>query len=263
MNALKLLFRRIKILIIFLISILIDLSISSCVGDITPPTELPFGLSGRVVDTSGVPLSNVQIYCLFNFSYAPNSLSDISFRNKTKVDSFSYLLEQNYPNSVYNSTYIRFSLPSTNRVTISVIQKSTGIEMFNYTNDFDYGLYQYPLINFVTNHQLTNGRYDIYLRADQNGQIKYQANRPMFVISDSGKPNIVTNGSGSYVFNYNDACIGDTLFWTQSGFNIDTTYISNYVYLLFRKEGYYPETRQFDLFPGLTFSQDVIMTKEN
>ena len=263
MYELQLFSRNIKILFILLISIFIVLLCSSCKDTVSSAPYQPYGVYGRIVDTSGVPLSNVQIYCLFNYSWAPNYLPSISSMNKTAgVDSFGFELKQNYPNSVNNSTFIRFSLPSKCKVTLSLVQKSTGDEKYSYTNDYDYGYYQYPLINIVKEHQLTNGRYDLFLKAAQNGQIKYQANKTMFVISDSGKPNCISNNSGSYVFNYDDACIGDPLILAANQYQEDTTWVLNYIYLLFRKEGYYSEIRQFYLYPNLLFSQDVIMTKK-
>jgi hypothetical protein len=265
MNRLRLLYRIFKSFVIFLISIFAAISISSCVGDegvVSAPVQ-QYGIGGRIVDTSGTPLSNVQIYCLFNYYYPPYYVSSISSLNKPAgVNTFGFELKQNFPNPVRNSTYIRFSLPSAFKVTISIVEKSTGIEKYNYSNDFDYGLYQYPLLNFVTDHQLTNGHYDIFLKAAQNGKIKYQANRTMFVISDSGKPNLISSNSGYYLFNYNDACIGDTLIWADNEYQDDTTRVFNYVNLLFRKDGYYSEIKQFVMYPNLLYNQDIIMTKK-
>jgi hypothetical protein len=264
MKRFLLLFRDFKILFLLLIFTTIVL-ISSCKENISSPSVQQYGVSGRVVDTSGIPISDVQVYCLFNHPYAAyNYFPSISFQNKTaNTDTFGFELKQNFPNTVYNSTLIRFSLPSSYKISLSIVQKTTGVEKFNYSNDYDYGYYQFPLINFVTDHQLTNGLYDISLKAARNGQVKYQANRTMFVVSDSGKPNLTTSNSGSYFFNYNDACIGETLISTYYYYQDDTTRISNNINLLFRKEGYRSEIRSYDMHPSLLFNQDIIMTKEN
>lgn len=234
----------------------------SCDDEIlTPPVE-DYGINGRIMDESGNPISGVKVYYLFNYYYIHNLIATDKPMNEAEVDSFGYDLYQNFPNPVYNSSFIRYSLAADMDIELTVKENSTGTIKYTYSGFNSYGLYQHHLDEIVTSFQLENGGYTIELKASKNGTLKYEAEKKMIIISDIGKPNSVSDGNGKYFFDYNKACIGDTLFYTTDGEHIYPNEIYNQVNLLFKKDGFLTETISTTLYPEILLDRDVILKLE-
>jgi len=234
----------------------------SCDDEILIPPVENYGINGRIMDESGNPISGVQVYYLFNYYYMPNLTATDKPMNETEVDSFGYALYQNFPNPVYNSSFIRYSLAADMDVELTVKENSTGTVKYKYSGFNYYGLYQHHLNEIVTSFQLENGGYTIALKVSKNGAFKYEAEKKMIVISDIGKPNSVSDGNGKYFFDYNKACIGDTLLYTTDGEHIYPNEITNQVNLLFKKDGFLTETISTSLYPEILLDRDVILKVE-
>lgn len=123
--------------ITFLIIVVLPILISACSEPMEPEPQVMNGLTGRVVDSSGVTLDSVNIYCYYHFNPGYNlPYYEASIPNMLKKTAgFDYSFSGNYPNPVYNSTYIKFSLPGKSQITISVKRKSacnlhTSIQAF-------------------------------------------------------------------------------------------------------------------------------------
>jgi len=234
----------------------------SCDDEIlTPPVEY-YGINGRIMDESGNPISGVKVYYLFNYHYIPNLAATDKPMNEAEVDSFGYALYQNFPNPVYNSSFIRYSLAADMDIELTVKENSTGTVKYIYSGFNSYGLYQHHLNEIVTSFQLENGSYIVALKASKNGALKYEAEKKMIVISDIGKPNSVSDGNGKYFFDYNKACIGDTLFYTTDGEHIFPNVTTNEVNLLFKKDGFLTETISTTLYSEILLDRDVILKVE-
>lgn len=234
----------------------------SCDDEILSPPVENYGINGRIMDESGNPISGVKVYYLFNYYYIPNLPAADKPMNETAVDSFGNDLYQNFPNPVYNSSFIRYSLSADMDIELTVKENSTGTVKYTYSGFNLYGLYQHHLNEIVTSFQLENGGYTIALKISKNGTLKYGAEKKMIVISDIGKPNSVSDGNGKYFFDYNKACIGDTLFYTTDGEQIYPNEIYNQVNLLFKKDGFLTETISTTLYPEILLDRDVILKLE-
>jgi len=234
----------------------------SCEDEIVTPPEKNYGIQGRVLDENGNAIDGADIYCLFNYSYLPTQEFIVFPSNNTQVDSFGNALFQNFPNPVYNSSFARYSLADDMDVELTVKDNSTGNIRYTFSEFQNYGLYQHHLNEIVSSLQLENGAYNISLKISNNSEVKYKSEKTMFVVSDIGKPNTVSDKQGKYLFNYNDACIGDTIVVTSDGSNLYPEIISNEINLLFEKEGYIPVLINADLYSGILLTRDVILQKE-
>ena len=234
----------------------------SCDDEILTPPVKNYGINGRIMDESGNPISGVKVYYLFNYYYIPNLTAIDKPMKEAEVDSFGYSLYQNFPNPVYNSSFIRYSLAADMDIELTVKDNSTGKVKYTYSGFNSYGLYQHHLNEIVASFQLENGSYTIGLKVSKNGTLKYEAKKKMFVISDIGKPNSVSDGNGKYFFDYNRACIGDTLLFTIDGEYIYPNVINTQVNLLFKKDGFLTETISTTLYPEILLDRDVILKLE-
>ena len=234
----------------------------SCDDEILYPPEKNYGINGRIMDESGNPISGVKVYYLFNYYSIPNLPAPDKPMNEAEVDSFGYALYQNFPNPVYNSSFIRYSLAADMDIELTVKECFSGTIKYIYSGYFYYGLYQHHFNEIVNSLQLENGCYSVMLKVSKNGILEYEAEKKMFVISDIGKPNSFSDGSGKYFFDYNKACIGDTLLHTTDGENIYPNVINNQVYLLFKKDGFLTETISTTLYSEILLDRDVILKLE-
>lgn len=247
---------------IYLMAFLVLCFFISCEDEIITPIEKNYGVQGRVLDENGNEIAGTNIYCLFNYSYLPMQEFLVSPFNNNQVDSFGNTLYQNFPNPVYNSSFIRYSLADDMDVELTVKDNSTGNIRYTFSKFQNYGLYQHHLNEIVSSVQLKNGAYNISLKVSENSEVRYKSEKTMFVVSDIGKPNTVSDEQGKYLFNYNDACIGDTIVVTFNGSNLYPEIINNEIYLLFEKEGYIPLVVKVSLYPEILINQDVILRKE-
>ncbi len=246
--------------LLFALSIL--LLLISCDDNIVTPEPNNYGLTGRVLDKSGNIIPGVKIYCLFNYHYFPNpEIPDLLFKN-TKVDSFGYALEQNFYNPVYNSTFLRYSLASDADVELVIRERNTGLIKYTYSDYQYYGLYQHYLNKIVDSLQLENGSYFISLKVSENGVTQFQDEKKMYVISELGTPNAISDENGRYFFDYKKATISDTVFYTVDGQNIHPQVITNYINFIFKKDGYLPETINTELYQDILLGRDVILKEE-
>ncbi|MEW6006011.1 MAG: hypothetical protein AB1695_11925 [Stygiobacter sp.] len=234
----------------------------NCADEIlNPPTE-NYGIKGRIMDESGNSISGVKVYYLFNYSYLPKLTTIHKLMNKNDVDSFGYALYQNFPNPVYNSSFIRYSLAADMNIELTVKEDFTGKVKYTNSGFNSYGLYQYHFNEIVNSLQLENGSYTIILKVSKNGTLKYEAKKKMFVISDIGKPNSLSDKNGQYFIDYKKACIGDTLLYSTDGEHIFPDIINNYVNLLFKKDGFLPEIISTRLYSSVLLNRDVILKSE-
>lgn len=231
----------------------------SCDDEILSPPVENYGIHGRMMDESGNHISGVKVYYLFNYNYISNLTATDKPMNEAEVDSFGYALYQNFPNPVYNSSFVRYSLAADMNIELTVKENYTGTIKYNYSGFYFYGMYQHHLNEIVTSFQLENGSYTIALKVSKNGTLKYEAAKKTFVISDIGKPNSISDGNGKYFFDYNKACIGDTLLSTTDGEHIYPNVITNQVNLLFKKDGFLTETISTTLYPKILLDRDIIL----
>lgn len=247
---------------LFIVLSLVFLLIS-CKDDIVAPVPENYGLTGRVLDKSGNIIPGVKIYCLFNYYYLPNT-EMLNITNKVSdVDSFGNELYQNFYNPVYNSTFLRYSLAADADIELLIREKITGQVKYEYSGFQYYGLYQHYMNKIVDSLQLENGNYTISLKISVNGVTQFQDEKTMFVISELGTPNSISNENGWYFFDYNKASIADTIFYTVDGQNIYVQKITNQINLLFRKDGYLDETIRTELYPDILLGRDVILKEED
>jgi hypothetical protein len=252
-----------KLSLVSFIFVIISLIFNSCSkSGINEPEQL-YGLQGIVKDTVGKPLNDVSIYCLFSYSYIPNgSYVPEPVPKPTEVDSFTFKLEQNFPNPVYNSSFVRFAIPDDMNIEFTLKEKLSGSVKYDLSGFYYYGLYQNYLENIVTNYQLENSCYIMHLEAGKNGNPGFTAEKKLFVVSDIGKPNTESESNGYYFFDYKKACIGDTIISTLDGTNTNPILITNEINLLFKRDGYLPEIIKVSLYPELLINRDVILKKE-
>ena len=117
------------------------------------------------MDESGNTISGVKVYYLFNYYYIPNLTATDKPMNETEVDSFGYALYQNFPNPVYNSSFIRYSLAADMNIELTVKESFSGTVKYTYSGFNFYGLYQHHFDEIVSSLQLENGCYLIVLKA--------------------------------------------------------------------------------------------------
>jgi hypothetical protein len=234
----------------------------SCEDDIVAPVPDNYGLTGRVLDKSGNIITGVKIYCLFNYYYFPNpEVPNLPYKISS-VDSFGNALYQNFYNPVYNSAFVRYSLAADMDIKLVIKEYNTGLIKYNYSGYQYYGLYQHYLNKMVDSLQLENGCYIISLDLSKDGVTQFQDEKKMYVVSDLGAPNSLSDENGRYFFDYNKAFIADTIFYTVDGQNIYPQIIINQINFVFKKDGYLPEKISTELYPDILLGRDVILKEE-
>lgn len=247
---------------IYLIGVLVLIIFLSCDDTSIIPPESEFGVTGRVIDESGNPITNVRVYYLFNFTYIPHLPGSDKPLNETKIDSFDYELFQNFPNPVYNSSFIRYSINSDADIELTLTELNSGIVKYSVTKPSYYGIYQHYFNNIVDSLQLENGFYKVEFKAFKNGILKYKSEKKLVVVSDLGKPCSTSDKNGKFYFDYDKSFIGDTLTYSTDDEYSYTLQIDKSVNLILRKEGYFDETINITLYKNILLNRDVVMRKE-
>lgn len=250
----------------FLVVVILPILISACSGPMEPEPEAMNGLIGRVVDSSGVALDSVSIYCYYLFN--PGMIEpgyEVSIPNKLKKTAgFDYSFYGNYPNPVYNSTYVKFSLPpGKSQVTILLTRKSASKASYVYSGLYDGGLYQYYFKNIVESLKLMNGPYTVSYSAQSDSGRKFSAYGSMFVVSDRGNPNAATNSRGEYYLPFREAFVGDSVVRYDNDFQYPWKYfLGNNTNLYIKRRGFKPLIMQVTIFRNLLLHQDIVLFKE-
>lgn len=220
------------------------------------------GVKGIVMDSSGQVLKGVKIFCLYNQHNVPPEIYPTQALKKQKISAaFDFKLEQNLPNPFSNSTFIRFALPDTAHVDFQILNKLNDKLVFQFSEDLEPGYYQRYLEKLVETYQLTNGPYRYILKALIKNDTTYSDTLELFVISDKGKPNAITNDNGKYSFEFNHAFIGDSLIYNFLYGYKNKAIIHDTINFLFIKEGYLPKLVSITLYPDIILNYDVVMLK--
>jgi hypothetical protein len=251
--------RKLELIKIFLCFFWIILLIG-CTDNSTEPEDQVEGIRGKVYDTDGKPVSGANIYCLFYLTYIPSDVTSLHNSHElSAVDSFPFQLFQTFPNPCSQSFYLRFSLPEECTTTITIYSKKTHRIVYQDTEIYPYGLFQFYFDKIVDSLHLTNGIYHYQLNANGKSGFNYQDDKSILVISDTGTSNYITDSQGNYVFNKDDAFIGDTV-TVMNGDQISYTRIlDKSVHLLVLKDGYQSKVVSFELLPGVLLQQDIIL----
>lgn len=253
-NIVKLIFFSILIIVIF-----------SC-SDVVDPYDyqIKSGVKGVVRDTFGNELSDVAVFCLYYSPSIPYSNYDgASLLKIADTKNFEFNLEQNLPNPFSNSTFIRFSLPDTALVKINMVNKLSKKSVYQYSEELLPGYYQHFLEKIVDKFQLLNGIYNYELTALCNNGKYYSDNKTLLIISDRGSTNSRTGKDGEYSFDYRSCSDGDSVIIRPDDSYSYKLNLTNSVYLLFEKKGYYHKVIHFELYSNIILYHDVVMTKEH
>ena len=254
-----------RIILIYLFFIPVAFLLTFCSDNITDVITIDSGLTGQVIDRLGNPISDIEIFCYYNFPPVPTSVLELNNTKRLKKESsFNFELFQNFPNPFSSSTYIRYSLPQKCKIELKITHKKDGNTVYTYSDELEYGYYQQYLKSIVDSLNIENGIYLCSLSAVGKDGTKYKSQIELMIVSSVGKPNAITNESGEFIFDFEDAFIGDSCIVNQydSGQHGYTKYIENNITLLFKKSGYQPKFLQVELYPELLFTQDVIMMED-
>lgn len=234
-------------------------------GPVGPVANIDAGVAGIVYDTSGHPLDSVRIYCLYSFFYNPIPMkSQANILRISNSKKFEFNLFQNFPNPVQNSTFLRFSLPTSCSVNISITERATGKIRYTYSKSLLEGLYQLYLNNLVDSLQLPNGRYTYNIVAKSELDTEYNASKEMFVASDHGNPSDLTKTDGKYFFDYKNAFVGDSVaIFSSELIPIYNVVLGRNINLLLERRGYYSLFTSMNLSPKIQIHSDLIMTRNS
>jgi len=250
---------------IFLITILLSYVFISCEDEIITPTEKIYGIQGTILDTSGNELNGVKVYCLFNYSYVPleSSIPLSALNNSDSV--FTNQLYQNFPNPVFNETFVRFSVDSKSTISLELKSNIDNNIYYSYKDTLDYGLYQHYLGDLAQNTQLKNGIYSYKLKSNSFTGNEFEDNKELILVGTENKPNSISDKYGKYTFNSEEAFIGDTIKVCNEydPSNIYDKIIDDYIFLLFKKEGYHDKIIGVYMYPDVIYTQDIVLEGES
>lgn len=252
-----------KKLILLVLSFLL---IQGCSENLTESLpEVIYGLEGVVLDTAGIPISGVQIYCLFDYGFLPDTTGNSLYKDMVLADSsFGNELHQNFPNPLSKDTYIRFSIRKQSIVDLSISSKLDGKVIYQNRDTLPYGFYQRFLGDLGRGKDIKNGPCEAVLNITTPDDSFITLKKELFIITDKNKANSVSSNEGHYIFNYKESFIDDTIkecFYYEPD-EIYNHIIYNSIVLLFKKEGYVTKYVYVTLYPGIKLNQDVIMKKE-
>jgi len=233
----------------------------SCEDEIIIPTEKIYGIQGTIIDTAGNVLNGVKVYCLFNYSYVPLE-SSIRLPALNISDSvFTNQLYQNFPNPVFNETFVRFSLESKSTISLELKSNIDNNIYYSYKDTLNYGLYQHYLGDLSQNSQLKNGIYSYKLKLNSFTGNKYEDNKELILVGTENKPNSISDKYGKYTFNSEEAFIGDTIKVCNEydPSHIYDQIIDDYIFLLFNKEGYQDKIIGVYMYPDVIYTQDIVL----
>jgi hypothetical protein len=257
---------RILVVIYLMIS---SMGLWSCKENITAPDPVRVtGLCGIVYDTDCRSLDSVKVYCQYQLNYysiSPSikeekivSDSNTPLTKIATTETFVFALEQNFPNPVQNSTYLRFY------VKIAIIDRFDGKEKYSYCASLLEGMYQLYINNLVGSLMLHNGPYSYNINVTGNNGAHYNTSKEMFIISDSSSPNIITRTDGQFVFDYQHAFVGDSVMINGGDlYSTYTMFLGNTITLLFERNGYVSQSLNVELNSNVLFHQDIIMKRRN
>ncbi len=242
---------------------LLLLSLYSCTVITCPDDIFISGINGIVTDSLGHSLKGVKVFCLYNSSFIPEEpTKDISFLKTLKNNDFNFNLEQNFPNPFSNSTFLRFSLPNRSNVNLEITDSVSNNIVYRFSKELESGYYQLYLKNIVDSLNLKNGPYYYTLNALTDDGTSYSDSKELFIISNKGEPNSRTGHKGYYEFFYANAFVGDSIVVKETENYSDTIILTNKVYLLFEKEGYYSKIIYTTLYPDVELTNDVVLLQK-
>ncbi|MBK9096683.1 MAG: hypothetical protein IPM14_00920 [bacterium] len=249
---------------IYLVAILLLCFFISCEDDVITPTEKIYGVRGSIIDSSGEKINGVNVYCLFNYSYIPSEPNVKLLPLGTQDSIFTNQLYQNFPNPVFHETFIRFSLDAKSVISLELNSINDNKTYYSYKDTLNYGLYQHYLGNLDQDPQLENGIYSYKLKSSSLDGIKFEDKKELLLIGTENKPNSISDKNGNYLFNINEAFVGDTIMVCNFSDpnNVYEKVIYDYIFLLFRKAGYLDRIVGFTMYPGILYTQDVILYPE-
>ncbi|MGE5458466.1 MAG: hypothetical protein ACM3RX_08940, partial [Methanococcaceae archaeon] len=130
-----------QIIVLFSL-IVLSIFISACNNDsVGPQQSIQGGLTGTVMDTTGAFLDSVDIYCTYNFYFPYYGAAEkiIPF-TPAQTDTIGFALYPSVPNPVWNSTYIKFSLPADSHIELSITGRYSSIPVYHYSTNYLAGL---------------------------------------------------------------------------------------------------------------------------
>jgi hypothetical protein len=242
-----------------LLSAVFFIFISGCSDTVDVPEDR-YGVQGKIVDTSGIPIPGVEVYYLFNQWLITSKSIPLNF---TATDSiFKNKLYQNFPNPVTWDTFIWFSVESKCYAELTFRNKRTNEVVYTFSDTLLYGLYQHYPGNFLNASSNAIYKYSLSLRLP-DGRTFFDE-KEMAVIKTTNRPAVVSGSTGHYFFNYKDSYIGDSI--SYSNYNDpDLIYkmpVEKEVYLYFKKDGYLYTNRAVHPLPSTLLNMDVVLNKE-
>ena len=254
----KLMSRFTNIILIVFLQLLL-----SCDSSTDPYLVLTSGVRGTVKDIQGKPIQDVQVYCLYYKYSLPIDLYKQNEQYKVvNTSDVKFELEQNFPNPFFNSTFVRYSLPSKSEIKLSITNPLDNKTVYKQEGTRNAGYYQFYLQNFVDSLNLSNGSYDVTLTAFSEKDTIYVDKKTLFIISDLGKPSSSTNLNGQYSFESAQTFEGDSVLVREKGGYNDIYFLSNKVNLLFKKKGYNSKMLNVTIYEDVILENDVVLIKE-
>ncbi|MEW6197020.1 MAG: hypothetical protein AB1521_17875 [Bacteroidota bacterium] len=220
-----------------------------------------FGVKGVVRNYFGEILDSVEVYYLFNYNSA---LTDRLFKESVTLlepSSFDFKLYQNYPNPFSNYSFIKFSLPLECDTKLSIQDIRTSKDIYVYQAKLKTGLYQIAIGKIVDSLKMVNGIYRYQINAKDQNNIRYEDSKEFTIIRGTNYPYQITDNTGIFIFNYEDAFIAKTIienYYDREEMQ-NTRFVTNTINLLFRRKGYQDAVQTYTLYPNLLLHHDVLM----
>lgn len=226
-----------------------------------PETQPVYGITGKVCNSDGIALEGVRFYCLYYlYDFPIDSSFKVSLNKGVKKTDYTFELYQSFPNPCAHSFYIRYSLPESCAVELTILSKKMGKVIYAQSESLSYGFYQNYFNNFVDNYGVTNGIYRYQLKARGSSGRIYEMEKELFIVSDGGTQNATTNFEGRYFFDGRDAFIGDSVAIMNGETLLYYQHLTNNVRLTVMKDGYQSTYFETELISSTILNVDVILS---